>query len=75
VGYPAIYGNAKMMRWNQRALHLNASLPKQGVITRATTPSFWHGFRMMRLALTTLIGFDGKAALRAHRATDPRGGV
>jgi len=68
LGYPANYGNVKVMQWYQGP-------PELVSITRATMPSFWHGFRMTRLALTTLTGFDGKTVLRAHRATGSRAGA
>ena len=75
VGYSAIYGNAMIAPWNQRALHRNESLLQRGLMTRATTPSLWRGFRMMQPAWTTLTGFDGRAALNAHRVTAPRAGA
>jgi hypothetical protein len=63
------------MEWNQRYHKSDQSHPEPVLITRATTPNFWRGFQMMLLALTILTGFDGKTALRAHRATDPRAGA
>jgi hypothetical protein len=75
VGYPANYGNVKIMRWDQRYRKRDQIHPEPVPITRATTPSFWRGFRMMLPVLTTLTGFDGKTALRAHRATVPRAGA
>jgi hypothetical protein len=75
VGYPSNYGNVKIMLWDQRDCKHDQSHPEPGSITRVTTLSFWRGFRMMLPVLTTLTGFDGKMALRARRATDPRGGA
>ena len=75
VGYPSIYGNATIMKWNQRSQPPSARLPKLGLIIRATTPSFWRGFRMMLPALTTLTGSAGKTDLHAHRATASKAGA
>ena len=74
VGYPANYGNVKIIQWNQRHCKLD-KITLAGSITRATQPCFWRDFRMMLPVLPALTGFDGKTALRAHRATDPRGGA
>jgi len=63
------------MEWNQRYRNRDQRHPEPVSITRATTPSFWHGFQMMLLVLTTLTGFDGKTGLRAHRATVLRAGA
>ena len=75
VGYPAIYGNAIIMQWNQRTPPLNAKLPRRGLITRATTPNFWRGFRMTLPASTILTGFDGRTGLSARRVTALRAGA
>ena len=75
MGYPSIYGNATIMKWNQRSQPPSARLPKLGLIIRATTPSFWRGFRMMLPALTTLTGSAGKTDLHAHRATASKAGA
>lgn len=75
MGYSANYGNVKIMQWNQRYRKHDQSHPEPGSITRATTPSFWRSFWMLLPALITLTGFDGKAALRVHRATDPKDGA
>ena len=75
-GYSANYGNVKIMKWNQRyCKSCDLNHPERGSITRATTPNFWRGIRMMQPVLTTLTGFDGKTALRAHRATEPGDGA
>jgi|GEM_PF-2936795 len=75
VGYPSNYGNVKIMRWNQRYRKRDQSRPEPVPITRAATPRFWRGFRMLLPVLTTLTGSDGKTGLRAHRATAPRAGA
>ncbi len=75
VGYSAIYGNAMIAPWNQRAFYHNGGLLKRGLITRATTPSLWRGLRMMQPASTTLTGLDGGTALNVRRVTDPRVGA
>src|SRR3989338_9776668 len=75
VGYPVNYGNVKIMQWNQRYRKRDQSHPEPGSITRATTPSFWRGFTMMRPASTTLTGFAARADLLAHRATAQKAGA
>ena len=75
MGYSANYGNVRIVEWNQIYRNRDLRYPEPGLITRATTPSFWRGFQMMLPVLTTLTGFDGKTGLRVHHATALRAGA
>ncbi len=75
VGYPANYGNVRIVQCNQRYCERDQLHPEPGSITRATMPSFWRGFTMMRPASTILTGFAARADLPAHRATAPKAGA
>ena len=74
MGYSAKCCDVKIMQWNQ-IYRKRLSHPEPGSITRATTPNFWRGFKMMLPAWTTLIGFDGQTDLFARIAAAPRRGA